>query len=381
MTVLDQRMTHSMLEGVLRPVEPAAAVYLGASPAVANEYQLAWATRWGPIAASLREQGADDATVKALEAALATPAESRAARGAGHVVGFARRGNVVALVTAPDLDGNDVAAYGSPAHVLPLLLWQQERPPYVLVVTDRTGADLEISIGAGSMPVHSTVEGPDDEIERNAPGGWEGLAQGRYQRRAEDSWAHNAAAVATAVAGALRRVEGRILVVAGDERAKKLLLEKLPTWVQKDVIVKPISGSRSADGSQQARNGLVTAAVRQAAAEQTAALWQRFVEERAPHGRGVDGPEATLAALAEGKVGTLIVSAGSPYDDQAWFGEAPTQVHAAGDAGPTWPDPRSGPLVDVAVRAAVLTGAEVRVIPPDAGYGPERGVGGICRHR
>lgn len=381
MTVLDQRINHNVLEAVLRPAEPAAAVYLGAAPDVHNEYQLSWETRWRPLATTLREQGADEATVEALEKALRTPASSRAARGSGQVVGFARNGQVVALVTTPGLHGPDLSRYGGPAHVLPLLTWEQQHPPYVLVVIDRTGADLETCIGLGNPAQRTSVEGPDDEIERNAPGGWEGLTQGRYQRRAEDSWAHNAGAVAEAVAAALKRVESKILVVAGDVRAEQYLMEKLPAWVRKDVTIQHISGSRSGDGSQNARAEAVATAVRAAVDAQTAALWERFVEERAPHRLGVDGPQQTLAALADGRVHTLLVSSQGGVDDEAWYGRAPTEVHAAGDSGPTWADPRSGALADVAVRAAVLTGAEVRVIAPDADFGPERGVGGICRYR
>ncbi|HEX6248916.1 MAG TPA: Vms1/Ankzf1 family peptidyl-tRNA hydrolase [Nocardioidaceae bacterium] len=381
MTVLDQRINHSVLDAVLRPVEPAAAVYLGAAPDVHNEYQLSWETRWRPLAAALREQGADEATVLALEQAVQTPASSRAARGSGHVVGFARNGEAIATVTTPGLAGPDLARFGGPAHVLPLLHWEQEHPPYVLVVIDRTGADLETCIGLGNPPQHATVEGPDDEVERNAPGGWEGLTQGRYQRRAEDSWAHNAGAVAEAVAAALKRVEAKILVVAGDVRAEQYLMEKLPAWVHKDVTIQHISGSRADDGSQNARATAVAKAVQEAVALQSTALWERFTEERAPHRLGVEGPERTLAALAEGRVHLLLVSAGTDLDDEAWYGAAPTEVHVAGDSGPTWADPRSGALADVAIRASVLTGAEVRVIPPDAGFGPERGVGGICRYR
>lgn len=381
MTVLDQRMNHSVLEAVLRPAEPVAAVYLGAAPDVANEYQLEWTTRWRPLAASLLEQGADPATVEALAAALETPASSRAARGSGHVVGFARNGELLGLIATPGLDVADVARFGSPAHVIPMIRWEQERPPYVLVAIDRTGADLESSAGAGSLPTRSTVDGPDDEIERNAPGGWEGLAQGRYQRRAEDSWSHNAGAVAEAAEAALRGAGAKILVVLGDVRAEQLLREKLSSWVHKDVVVKHIAGSRSADGSEKSRDERVVAAVREAVAEQTARLWAGFVEERAPHGLAVDGPGPTLEALAEGRVATLLVAPSAGSDDEAWFGPAPTQVHVAGGSGPTWSDPRTGPLLDVAVRAAVLTGAEIRVIPPDAGFAPERGVGGICRFR
>ena len=79
MTVLDQRINHSVLEAVLRPVLPVAAVYLGDAPDVQNEYRLAWQTRWRPLAEALREQGADESTVLALEEAMHDPASSRAA--------------------------------------------------------------------------------------------------------------------------------------------------------------------------------------------------------------------------------------------------------------------------------------------------------------
>jgi hypothetical protein len=93
----------------------------------------------------------------------------------------------------------------------------------------------------------------------------------------------------------------------------------------------------------------------------------------------VEGAHDTLAALAAGRVATLLVKG----DDgrEAWFNHAPTDVAPADEDAPVSPDARRGPLVDVAVRTALLTGAQVRVIPPDAEYGPSQGVGGICRYR
>lgn len=379
MTVLEQQINHSTLEAVLRPVAPIAAVYLGSGPDVANEYQLSWETRWRPLADALREQGADEETVQALEAELAAPASARAARGSGQVAGFAQAGEVLAMIALPGLSGEDVARFGAPVHVVPLLAWSQQRPPYVSVVIDRTGADLESSIGRGNAPGHSTVEGPDDEIERTDSGGL--LSQGRFQHRAEDSWAHNAGAVADAVADALHRVEGKVLVVSGDVRATQLLLDRLPEWVRKTVTLKKVSGSRANDGSQHAHPEAVGRALEEAVREETEALWQSYLEGSSPRGLSVGGAKETLEALAQSRVGTLLVTAPSADEPEAWFGEAPTEVHAAGDSGPTWPDPRTGRLADVAVRAALLTGAQVRVIPPDAGFAPEDGVGGICRFR
>lgn len=379
MTVMEHRITRSVFEAVLRPCEPVAVVYMGNAPAVVNEYQLEWETRWRPLADTLRDQGADDATITALEKAVQPPASARAARGQGQVAGFARGGHVLAVLTTVGMPSPDIARHGSPAHVIPLLLWQQQRPPYVFAAMDRVGADLEISIGEANAPVHSTVEGPDDEIEKNAPGGWEGLAQGRYQRRAEDSWAHNAGAVAEEVGAALRRVEAEVLVIAGDDRAEQLFLEKLPESVRKGLTIKRIPGGRSRDGSQQGRADAIEAAVREAVEEQTGALWQRFLEERHPHGLAVEGGRETLGALSTGRVATLFVAEDAAMGAKAWFGPAPTEVVPVGHRMAVPPEARKGMLVDVAIRAAILTGAEVRVIPAAAGFWPMEGVGGICR--
>jgi hypothetical protein len=377
--VLD-RVTHNTLEHVLRPVGPMATVYLGPAPEAANEYQLAWDTRWRPLAATLRGEGADEQTVSVLETAVAGAVATRAAHGSAHVGAFALDGRVLAVVGLPGLAGADHARFSAPADIVPMLAWAQERPAYVLVVADRAGADLEASIGAGATPVRLTVEGPDDEIERNAPGGF--LAQGRYQRRAEDSWAHNAGAAAEAAASALRRAEAKILVVTGDVRAVQLLRGKLPAWVQQEVDVRLLTGSRAADGSQQARAEAVAHLVREASRAAKARVWETFEEEKAPHGRAVEGARAVLGALAEGRVSTLVVAPGRvPVEARAWFGPAPTAVQHQRRPRPTWEGAQHGPLLDVAVRAAVLTGARVEVLHDGIESELVDGLGALCRFR
>jgi hypothetical protein len=379
--VLD-RVTHSTLDHVLRPVGPLASVFLGPAPEVANEYQLAWETRWRPLATTLRSEGADEPTVTALESAVSAAAASRAARGAGQVAAFAQEGRVLAVVGLPGLAVADAARFAAPAHVVPMLAWAQDRPAYVLVVADRTGADLEASIGAGATPVRLTVEGPDDEIERNAPGGWQGQTQGRYQRRAEDSWAHNAGAAAEAAASALHRAEAKILVVTGDVRAVQLLRGKLPTWVQQEVDVRLLTGSRAADGSQQARAEAVAHLVSEAAKDATRRLWQTFVEERAPSGRAVVGAHATIGALIDGRVSTLLVASDRvPPEVRVWCGPAPTALQHARRPRPDWEGAAHGNLLDVVVRSALLTGARVHVLDDRVEHDLADGIGALCRFR
>ena len=79
----------------------------------------------------------------------------------------------------------------------------------------------------------------------------------------------------------------------------------------------------------------------------------------------------------------LVVFTPDPADERtAWFGPGPTDVQRADRTPPvTWQLARRGTLIDVAVRAALLTDAQVRILPPGTPGGPEEGIGGLCRFR
>ena len=87
-----------------------------------------------------------------------------------------------------------------------------------------------------------------------------------------------------------------------------------------------------------------------------------------------------MSALAMAAVDVLLVAADDPDDPRkAWFGPEPTQVGVtAADVRSMGVDqPQEGRLVDVAVRAALGTGAGIRVIGTGAGL--EGGIGAILR--
>jgi hypothetical protein len=93
----------------------------------------------------------------------------------------------------------------------------------------------------------------------------------------------------------------------------------------------------------------------------------------------VDGVAETLAAPADGRVDTLVVLDDPADRRSAWFGpdllcvDDPTQTAGPGGAL------RSGRLVDVAVRAALLTDADVRIVDPATATGLAGGIGALCR--
>ena len=326
------------------------------------------------VAEKLRGRGASEtaAAVIAARIAAAPPAYGNLA------VFVSQDGSVLHEQVLADADIADHAGCQSPAPVTPLLAWGQDRPGYVLVVTDRAGADITAGGGAGQPDQAWTVVGPDDEIERKrGPGGW---SQPSYQRRVEDSWRHNAASVAQQVVTRAAAVDAQVLVLSGDVRAVQLLSERLPN--DPALLVRHISGSRAADGSQAGRDSRVEQVLREAAAGQTARLLEELHKQLAPGGLAVEGVADTVDALARGRVATLLVQ-DTPTDSRtAWFGAGPTDVYPDREAAVVSDAPvRSGRLIDIAVRSALLSGAHVRVIPRGTPGQPADGIGALCRYR
>jgi hypothetical protein len=158
----------------------------------------------------------------------------------------------------------------------------------------------------------------------------------------------------------------------------QLLQEHLPTQIRRDVTVRHLPGGRSPDGSTAARQAAIEDAVDGYAADTTAALLDSF-SERDPT-RTVEGAAAVLAALASGRVATLFV-ADDPDDSRtAWYGRQVLCAAEADDVPDGDGDWRArGRLVDVAVRAALLTDADVRVVDVAAGRFRES-IGALCRY-
>lgn len=347
---------------------PWASVYVGLSDSDARGEPMQRSFRWHRLATDLVELGFPSEVVAALRDLVRSEPP-----GPATLALFATTaGAVTSFRVAGELEP-DAALVGPLPHVVPLLGWLQHHPAHVLVVIDRAGADIDVVVRGRRR--RWTVTGPDDEIERNAPGGW---AQGRYQRRAEDSWAHNSARVAAEATQALRRTGARLLLVAGDVRAEQLLTDHLPAGIRKTVVVEHLGGGRAPDGSQATLPERVDHAVQHFSDQRLAALLARLDAERAPSGRTVEGVRATVEALRRGDVQSLLIVPTSMAGRTAWFGPA-GDVRLEPATALTVPGMARGPLVDVVVRAALATRADVWVLPPGQPQGPYQGLGGLRR--
>jgi hypothetical protein len=267
-----------------------------------------------------------------------------------------------------------VVRQGSLPYVIPLLSWAQSLVPHVAVLASRAHAELAARVPDGVERVEVDHERPP-QLTRSAPGGW---SQPRYQHRAEVQWERNATDVAEVLTKIADRVRPRFVAAAGDVRALQLLREQSPKRVQERIQV--VGGEvGSIDRVLEEAEKLASATVE----ADTTALLGEFEQERGQHDRATDGAEATFDALARHQVRVLLLRDDPDDKRSAWFGEAPGQVALDREAliAQAQSTPVEGPLLDVAVRAALGTGAEVRVLGPETdGRGPSDGLGAVLRY-
>lgn len=218
----------------------------------------------------------------------------------------------------------------------PLIEARQRALPHVVVETDRAGADLTAFDG-GTVLETETVDGDTVHIHRGHPGGW---SQRRFQQRAENTWERNGNDVADAVAALAQRVDAQLVAVAGDVRAQGFVLDALPSDVS-ERAVKIDAGSPDGIADEVVR--LLSDRVASDVVSLAGRLRTELANERA-----TVGTDATLAALAEGRVDTLLV-----HDD----GSAEPTVRS--DQG----SPDGARVVDAAIAAALHTDATVVVVP------------------
>lgn len=335
-----------------------------------------WRTeqRWHALRTSL---AADDAPAADLVALDDVVADAAAQPGDRVLAAFCAGGQPLVVRHLEHSSVADCASAGPLPLGGPLISWSQQRLVYLVVTTDRTGADITAYRCQDEVVETVHVEGSNDEIERNAPGGAAAL---RYQHRAEDSWRHNAEEVAAAVTTMADYLDPELILVTGDVRAVQLLQHALPERLEPVVQRLASLGTRGADGSAAVKAAeiaqrLQTAIV--AARQKALAHWS---DEHGREGLASSGADATAAALREGRLATLFVAYDLANRRNGWCGSEPNQVAAeahelaeCGIAG------HPAPLADALIRAAYATGADVLVIDETDPGCPADGVAGLLR--
>ncbi|MFC3897949.1 hypothetical protein ACFOWZ_41335 [Lentzea rhizosphaerae] len=327
---MSHRLALRDLIDVVRPARPVASVYLGSSPL------RSWRARWLRLADQLRSDGAGPELVDTIGEVVHRARSLHPT--ADTLVAFAGEELPPRVFHTPGLRHLDLAWFSSPAHVLPVLAWLQERPPRVAVTAGRCSADLV---------------GGTERISLNYP---------------EPQWPEGVRSAAAACAEMLDRQEARLLVVAGEDEVVGTLWEALPAPVRRDVVVRWTGRALTPNR--------IAAETRAAARSSVEGVLADFNERGRVRHLSVEGVEDTLNAIAAGRLDDLIVGYPEDVTATAWYGPAPTDV-ARG-----WsPSRRCGLLADVAVRAALLSGTRVHVITAGVPSAPFENIGGLCRAR
>ncbi|GIF78355.1 baeRF2 domain-containing protein [Asanoa siamensis] len=295
-------MDLSYLRPIFAQPGPWASVYLDASrsdESGGREVDL----RWRALADQLAEQGADQPTIDVIGDTIASYPTQEGRYG---LAAFARAGRVALVEPMNAPPAADEARYTEIAHAMPLVAFRGEDIPYVRVVVDRAGADLEgLAVattprlrevdrevrGREQYPLHKAHIGGEDRMGDN--------------NRVSEIWKRNAGDVAGATAELAEAVGAEVVVVGGDVRTIPMFVDKLPRrWQER--TVRTDAGSRAAGADEGALDDVTIQAIADVADRHTQEAIDRFQVQRAED-VAASGLPGVVSALQRRQVETVLL--------------------------------------------------------------------------
>ncbi|MEU6178991.1 baeRF2 domain-containing protein [Streptomyces coeruleorubidus] len=327
------------------------------------------------MARQLADQGADEATCRAVQSAIEDLRHSSEPHGRAL---FARAGEVILdppLARPPQ--GGDWAEWAPLPRVTPLLELAGEDPVCVVAYVDRKGADFELRSALGREEAGG-VTGRQWPVHRTSSVDW---SERHFQLRVENTWEHNAAEIADALAVCQEETRADLLILVGDDRERRSVHERLPKRLHDLVVEAPHGiGSRLLDEDvERARAEHVR---RRAAAELERFLAARNRDDEGRAG-AVEGVPALVEAARERRIGELLIRPGGPdAHREVWIGEDPDQVAVRRTDLKILGEQHSWPARadDALIRSAVATdAAALAVSEQEAQEAPVGGLGALLR--
>ncbi|MFE9772079.1 Vms1/Ankzf1 family peptidyl-tRNA hydrolase [Streptomyces sp. NPDC005931] len=312
------------------------------------------------MARELAAQGADEATCRAVGNAIEELRHSSEPHGRAL---FARAGEVVLdppLARAPQ---GDWAQWAPLPRVTPLLELASEDPVCIVAYVDRKGADFELRSALVSRDAGG-VTGRQWPIHRTSSVDW---SERHFQLRVENTWEHNAAEIADALAVCQEETGADLLILVGEDRERRSVRERLPQRLHPLVVEAPHgAGSRLLDEDVERARG-------RHVRDRAAAELERFLAARAPDEEGragaVEGVPALVEAAREHRIDELLIRPDGPdAHREVWIGEDPdqlavrrTDLKILGEQN-SW----SARADDALIRSAVATDAAALLVTPEA---------------
>jgi hypothetical protein len=262
--------------------------------------------------------------------------------------------------------------------LVPLLDALLLQVPHVVVLADRQGADI-YAYTSGPEPEESASVTNTRFPQRKVKfGGW---ATKRFSNDVEESWEASARDVASMVDKVARDVDARVVIASGDERARQLIGQHLPTPLV-DHYHEIDGGGRHVDGSEDVIADQIVQVLSDVLAGDTVELLEKYAEERGQRDRASEGVARTIESVRMSQVDTLILTDARDEDRTVWIGPDPTHVALAEqelrDLGVD--APVEVKLDEALVRATLGTGAAVRFVGGGMEQAPKDGVGALLRY-
>ena len=311
------------------------------------------------IAEKLTEQGAPEAVVEAVRERLLEGNDGgEAGTIRGRAVVVAADGSVVLDQQLADVPRQELVEWSPTPDLLPVLRALPGRVPHMVVLTDRTGADLTLATLPGQAEEEETVKGDTFQIRKFQGGGW---AHHRYQHNAENKWIHNADNVASEIDSLVKRLSPAFVLVAGDVRARQILTDRASEQLAQRIVTMD-EGGRAAGADREPVEKRAEELVAEHEAREDARVIEQL-EAAAAHGLSVTGKAAVVEALRKGQVETLVL-ADQADEDTLLVGSSPLELgldqhdmDALGTHGEAVPAERA------LLAAAVASSAGVVVVP------------------
>ncbi len=326
--------------------------------------------RWRALRSELAQGGADEAVLAAMDA-VQNSDRSVAGRH-GHLL----VANADGLLLDETSDVPPLQAYASWAplpHVLPFLARRAEVVPHVVVLVDRTGADIYLNAGYNQTKLDRSqpeqVAGADQfPVHKARRDTW---SERHFQNRVDNNWAENAQNVADSVNKHVHETGAQLVLVAGEVRARALVLDALAERLPGQVDIAETAAGGKADGA-------ALEPVQQAVHDAILRIrWRhrRQVLEKLRQGVGrgdyaVTGIEPVLAAVRRGELETLVISDDPSSNARVWIGPEPLLLATDREQLAAFgvDEPAQVRLDSALIRAIAGSGADLLVTPNAHSY-------------
>lgn len=303
---------------------PFATVYLEARQAEedsAKQVEL----RWRHLQQQLKDAGADDKTIAALDDELGGQRPGGITE-VGRVLVASAEGVLFDDAVEGVAAGGDVAVWSPLPELGRYYRTQGGSVRVLLAVVDRTGGDIYQVVAANDEGARGlgeeTVRGSSLETVHKPRG--QALSHRRIQRRHEMASAQNAAEVVERLRSHVAGFRPEVLALAGEVQGREAVREQLPDELA--AITREIeAGSRAAGASEDALEDALLTLAGEVATERESRVRQEFEEGKA-HANAVEGFERVLEAARQGAVDTLLLVAGKEVSGELYVGSSPEQI-------------------------------------------------------